>query len=395
MGDQKRPYSVRNRAYWLIISDLCLKQKHGRQSWKMKCPGHSVSAWLRLEGVPGDCLVWPPAQSRISQSKLLKAGSCQVFSASKDTDPTTSQDNLCKCLTTLVVKVFFFCTNSISWTAACAHSCHWAPLRGIYSFFFTPTSHQACMPVNKFPQSLLFLSSPHLSSANRYSSPSLCTDPTAVSPPWTSTGPFGSASVSVSVTPPPCPALLCCVQLRPVQPSVPCCAPAPCGTPLLPKMGFLPPSPSGTAQLTASKAGLSPRQGRWVLGDTLCWSTWASTWEGGEKEILVPHCAVAPTMGVKPIHSFPLLSDQTTPDREQELKYHPSFAQAWLYLMVSWYQNTACGSASSRSCTYFSPEMSLGQIFSWPCPELVTDLQGLPPGEPTEHSPRVNYPPLT
>lgn len=60
--------------------------------------------------------------------------------------------------------------------------------------------------------------------------------------------------VPLFVTLAPCPALLHCVQHRPVQPAVPHCAPIPCGASPLPEMGFPPPPPlpSGTTWLPAS-----------------------------------------------------------------------------------------------------------------------------------------------
>lgn len=76
----------------------------------------SVLARLSLQRTPGNYLVWCPAQSRISQCQMLKAGSCQVLSPSKDTDLTTSQDNSCKCWPPCPVKMFFSCSCSISCT---------------------------------------------------------------------------------------------------------------------------------------------------------------------------------------------------------------------------------------------------------------------------------------
>lgn len=170
---------------------ICLRKRWKSFRWNyyynrlavfLKCPSHSVSARLRLEGTPGVCQVQPPAHSRSSQSKLLRAGSCQVLSTFKGTDYTTSQKMPCKCLTTLGVKMFSFCSSSIFCTAACAHCCHWVPLREVSLLLLHPVSHQACIPIDKSPQSLLFSSSLGLSLSTRYSRPLLHTGLTAVPP---------------------------------------------------------------------------------------------------------------------------------------------------------------------------------------------------------------------
>lgn len=107
-----------------------------------------------------------------------QAGSFQVLRACKDTDSATSQDNTCKCLTTPTVKMFKF---HLLYVSLCPFLSPGSPERSLL-LLLIPISHQACIPIDKFPQSLLFSSPPNLSSANTYSSPSLCTDPTAVSP---------------------------------------------------------------------------------------------------------------------------------------------------------------------------------------------------------------------
>jgi len=45
----------------------------------------------RLEGTSGDCLMQTPPQSRINDSRLLRATSSQVFAVSTDRDSTASE----------------------------------------------------------------------------------------------------------------------------------------------------------------------------------------------------------------------------------------------------------------------------------------------------------------
>ena len=67
---------------------------------------HGITKWW--EGTSGDHLVPPPAQSRVNQSRLLRAMSGQVFSNSKGGDAATSLGSLCQCLTTCKIENFTF-----------------------------------------------------------------------------------------------------------------------------------------------------------------------------------------------------------------------------------------------------------------------------------------------
>lgn len=64
--------------------------------------------WVCLAGTSGDCMVQASAQNRVHDSRLLKALPSCVLNISKDGYSTTPLGNLFLCVTTLIVKTFFF-----------------------------------------------------------------------------------------------------------------------------------------------------------------------------------------------------------------------------------------------------------------------------------------------
>lgn len=91
---------------------------------------------VSLTGTSGDCLVQASAQSRVHDSRLLKALPSRVLNISKNGYSTASLGNLFLCVIILIVNTFFFFLIfkwNFLWFSLCLLPliCLWAPQRRV------------------------------------------------------------------------------------------------------------------------------------------------------------------------------------------------------------------------------------------------------------------------
>lgn len=118
-------------------------------------PCHRLTDRMRQEGTSGDYPVQYPAQSSISESRLLRAVSTQVLSVSGDGDSTASLGKLCQCLPSQYKSIFCVHKESgfgfVPIGACLARGHHWEE-----SGSLCIPSHQVFTHTDKMPLHLLY-----------------------------------------------------------------------------------------------------------------------------------------------------------------------------------------------------------------------------------------------
>jgi len=109
--DKCHPYGFFSTIFCLIcyciIKHCPVEQGESKVNFYVRKITKIITEQLGQEGTSGEHLVQRSAQSRVSQNRLLRAASSQVFSISKDGESATSLGNPFQCLTTLIVKEVF------------------------------------------------------------------------------------------------------------------------------------------------------------------------------------------------------------------------------------------------------------------------------------------------